>query len=103
MVVSFGFGAVSILGEGAISLRHLVQVVGDHADVAHRGHEVDVSGPARHHVHVQMLGKARASRIPLIHPDVHTVGLEGPLNQIDADTDQPPEGGLLGRGVVEQP
>ena len=55
----------------------LEQILGQHADVADHRHEVGVAVPARHQVHVQVIGDAGAGRTAEVEPDVHALRLVG--------------------------
>ena len=51
---------------------------------------------------MQVLGKPGPGGIPLVHPDVDPVGLKGPFDQVRGEIHQRPEGGSLGRSMVEE-
>jgi len=82
---------------------HALQAVRHHPDSGHRGHEVQVARPAGHDVGMEMLRQTGPGGVALIDPEVHAVGLEGPLDEVGPDLDQPPERGPFLGGVVEQP
>ncbi len=78
------------------------EVFGEDPGLGGRGHEIGVSVPARHDVHVQVFGNAGARGGAQVHSYVYALGRERVVQPADAAVDRGGHGGLLvgGEGTV---
>src|SRR5262245_13270879 len=69
--------AGQLLEERSKPGRCRAEILGQHAHVANDGHEVRVTAPARHQMHVDVMDDACAGRTAEVHADVDALRLIG--------------------------